>query len=320
MIGRVVGAVTLLFVSGCAGVQQQQSAEIIRDAQIKLQAITQNCEQRMEADRDLDPIRAKVELIRTGVAGAPPPGILSNQSRPSPEERQAIGKWAAMREACVQEEMRYGLSLSLPPNLQAQRDQLVLAGRRMNEQVGLLVAALYGGQLTYGQFAARRMQLMDQAMAPSSTGSAASSPNTTRPLAGTAALEPSRADEIRLTRQGNSYVLPVMVNGLPPMNFLLDTGSSDVALPAELVFTLLRTGTLQPNDFIGDKNYVLADGRELPSPAFKIRELRVGQHVIRGAVGHLSPAGTDPLLGGSFLSRFASWSIDNQRNLLVLAR
>jgi hypothetical protein len=62
----------------------------------------------------------------------------------------------------------------------------------------------------------------------------------------------------------------------------------------------------------------MADGRELPSFKFRIRELRVGQRVIPNVVGTANLALTDPLLGGSFLSRFASWTIDNQRNVLVL--
>jgi hypothetical protein len=136
---------------------------------------------------------------------------------------------------------------------------------------------------------------------------------------GSGDLVRSTAEEIPLRRKGGSYLVPVAVNGLPPMDFLLDTGSSVVALPAEIVFTLWRIGTLQSNDFIGNRVYVLADGRELPSLTFKIRELRVGQHVIRDAVGSLSPLGTEPLLGGSFLSRFASWTIDNQRSALVLS-
>jgi predicted aspartyl protease len=82
----------------------------------------------------------------------------------------------------------------------------------------------------------------------------------------------------------------------------------------------LRTGTLQSTDFIGKSIYRLADGRELPSLNFKIRELQVGRHVIRNVVGSLNTFGADPLLGGSFLSRFAQWKIDNQRSLLILAQ
>jgi len=154
MIGRFVGTVLLFSVVGCAAMQQQQAEAIMRDAQDKLQAIVDSCMQRMQTDRDLDPIRNKVELLRQGIEGAPPPGMLADQSRPTPQEKVAMAKWESAREACAQEQMRYGLTLSLPPNLQPLRDKLVLTGRQLNEQTGLLVAALYDGRLTYGQFAA----------------------------------------------------------------------------------------------------------------------------------------------------------------------
>jgi hypothetical protein len=41
--------------------------------------------------------------------------------------------------------------------------------------------------------------------------------------------------------------------------------------------------------------------------------------VIVNVVGTANPALSDPLLGGSFLSRFGSWSIDNQRSMLILS-
>jgi predicted aspartyl protease len=200
-----------------------------------------------------------------------------------------------------------------------------LTGRQTNEQTGLLVAALSDGRPTYGQFAAQQMNLMDQMM-----GSLSGSPTpdqgariSAEPIPATAspATGPSAGvDEITLQRKGGTYLVPVAVNGLPPMPFVLDSGADVVALPAEAVFTLWRTGTLRSSDFIGNTTFVMADGRELPSVKFKIRELRVGRHAIRDVVGGLNPALTDQLLGGSFLSRFTSWSIDNQRNALVLSR
>jgi clan AA aspartic protease (TIGR02281 family) len=111
-----------------------------------------------------------------------------------------------------------------------------------------------------------------------------------------------------------------MINRLFPIEFLLDTGASDVALPADVVLTLVTTGTLQSNDFIGYTTYVLADGQSVPSATFKIRELQVGKHVARNVTASVGNIGTEPLLGGSFLSTLGSWTIDNQRNALVLSR
>src|SRR5215471_7786362 len=56
-------------------------------------------------------------------------------------------------------------------------------------------------------------------------------------------------EEIRLQRRGGGYLVPVAVNGLPPIPFVLDSGADVVMLPAEVVFTLIRTGTLQKSDF-----------------------------------------------------------------------
>jgi predicted aspartyl protease len=289
MIGRVLGAITLILLASCAGMQSR--------------AIMQSCTERVQTDSDLAPIRAKIELWRTAMSGAPPPAMLGDQSRPSPEERIAIEKWNSIREACVQE------LLSLRPNLESLR--------QANERMGLLVAALYDGRLTYGQFAAERMKISDQMFA-ALKGQPLSAAPEQQYFAVSPPLPTTSEDEITLEREGAGYLVPVSVNGLPPMNFRLDTGADIVALPAEVVFTLLRTGTLQSSDFIGHTSLVMADGRELPSFKFRIRELRLGQHLIPNVVGTANLALTDPLLGGSFLSRFASWTIDNQRNVLVL--
>ena len=151
-------------------------------------------------------------------------------------------------------------------------------------------------------------------------------PSSTPPELQEASSAPSAADfrvkeeEIPLHRQGNTYSLTVLVNGIIPIPFILDTGAGDVLLPADVVFTLLRTGTLQSSDFISYRPYVLADGRELPSAQLKIRELQVGQHTARNVIAGVGRLGSDALLGQSFLSRFGSATIDYKRNVLVLTR
>jgi gag-polyprotein putative aspartyl protease len=127
-------------------------------------------------------------------------------------------------------------------------------------------------------------------------------------------------EEIPLGRQGNTYSVTVLVNGIIPIPFVLDTGAGDVLLPADVVFTLLRTGTLHSSDFTSYRPYILADGRELPSAQFKIRELKVGQHTARDVISGVGRLGSDALLGQSFLSRFGSATIDYKRNVLVLSR
>jgi predicted aspartyl protease len=102
------------------------------------------------------------------------------------------------------------------------------------------------------------------------------------------------------------------------LDFIIDSGASDVSIPADVVSTLWRTGTLSDADFTGSKTYVLADGSTIPSATFRIRSLRVGDRVLANVSGSIAPVKGSLLLGQSFLSRFKSWSVDNVREVLVL--
>ena len=75
-------------------------------------------------------------------------------------------------------------------------------------------------------------------------------------------------------------------------------------LPADVVLTLVRTGTLADSDFIGKKTYTLADGSELKSARFILREMRTGSFTLSNVVARIGPVEGGLLLGQSFLSRF----------------
>jgi hypothetical protein len=60
---------------------------------------------------------------------------------------------------------------------------------------------------------------------------------------------------VPLQRQGGTYVVPVLINKAITLNFIIDSGASDVSIPADVVSTLIRTGTLQDSDFLGTQTY-----------------------------------------------------------------
>lgn len=126
------------------------------------------------------------------------------------------------------------------------------------------------------------------------------------------------AEEIPLGSHGNTYSVPVRLNDAITLNFVLDTGAADVAIPGDVVSTLLRTGTLTESDFVGRATYVLADGSKLPSLRFVLREVRVGNQSVRNVVASVTPVRADPLLGQSFLSRLPPWTIDYRQHALVI--
>jgi surface antigen/predicted aspartyl protease len=144
----------------------------------------------------------------------------------------------------------------------------------------------------------------------------ASSRPTSRPKARSSAS--SGATEVHLVREAGTFRVPVLINGVIELNFTLDSGASDVLIPADVVMTLLRTGTLKESDFLGTKTYVLADGSTVPSATFRIRMLKVGDRTIENVIGAVADVTGSLLLGQSFLSKFNSWSVDNSRQVLVL--
>lgn len=124
--------------------------------------------------------------------------------------------------------------------------------------------------------------------------------------------------EVPLEKDAGVFVVPVFINNAIILKFVIDSGASDVSIPADVVMTLIRTGTLDKRDFIGSVKYSLADGSTMPSTRFRIRSLKVGNKVVENVIGSVAPVQGSLLLGQSFLSRFKSWSIDNNTHELVL--
>ena len=115
-----------------------------------------------------------------------------------------------------------------------------------------------------------------------------------------------------------TFKVPVTINRQLTLNFVVDSGAADVSIPADVFMTLVRTGTITDADFIDKQTYQLADGSTIPSQRFVIRTLKIGDKTLENVVGGIAPVAGSPLLGQSFLSRFKSWSIDNQRRALIL--
>jgi uncharacterized protein (DUF2147 family) len=53
---------------------------------------------------------------------------------------------------------------------------------------------------------------------------------------------------IPLDKEGDTFLVPVAINGELTLKFTIDSGASDVSIPADVVLTLLRTGTLTHDD------------------------------------------------------------------------
>ena len=107
-----------------------------------------------------------------------------------------------------------------------------------------------------------------------------------------------------------------IINDTIPLSFIVDSGASDVVIPADVVLTLIRTGTLLRSDFIGSRTYRLADGSLVPSTTFKLKSMKVGNRVLSNVIASMTSVDGALLLGQSFLNRLGKWSINNNKQIL----
>ena len=126
------------------------------------------------------------------------------------------------------------------------------------------------------------------------------------------------SESVPLIHEHGTLQVPVVINGKISLNFTIDSGATDVSIPANVFFTLTRGGTVSPHDFLDKRVYKLADGSTEISQRFRIRSLRVGNLELRDVIASVVPSAGSLLLGQSFLSRLKSWSIDNERQALLI--
>lgn len=123
---------------------------------------------------------------------------------------------------------------------------------------------------------------------------------------------------IPMEARDGAYVVPVVINGLLSENFIVDSGSADVSIPADVAAALVRQGSITAADLIGSKTYVMADGSRVPSPIYRLASLKIGAIIMQNVTVRVAAEKSHFLLGQSFLNRLKSWSMDNARQALVI--
>jgi clan AA aspartic protease (TIGR02281 family) len=123
---------------------------------------------------------------------------------------------------------------------------------------------------------------------------------------------------VTLRRHGGVLMVPALLNDSVSADFIVDSGASDVVLPETVLDGLRKAGKFSDADFTGTQMVKIASGSILKVRTFTLRSLSVGNRVLTNLHAAVAPAKATPLLGQSFLQRFATWSIDNERQVLVL--
>ncbi len=141
-------------------------------------------------------------------------------------------------------------------------------------------------------------------------------PAATDPAAA-APMEGLQPQTVRMEAHNGAFVIPVVLNDVVTEKFIVDSGSADVSIPANVASMLKQTGTLTDADFLGQKIYMMADGSKVPSDIYRIATLRIGRMVMQDVTVRVAAEKSEFLLGQSFLSRLKSWSMDNARQVMT---
>jgi clan AA aspartic protease (TIGR02281 family) len=120
-------------------------------------------------------------------------------------------------------------------------------------------------------------------------------------------------NEVALIEQGSALMVHGTVNGTATFTFELDTGASIVVLPRNVAARLVTAA-----DYLGMRTYVFGDGRKRVQPTYRLRSVTVGGLTATNVTCVMGEEEDTFLLGLGFLQRFKSWSIDNERRVLVL--
>ncbi len=130
----------------------------------------------------------------------------------------------------------------------------------------------------------------------------------------------SLADEILLGKNGGVFELPVNINDKITLNFILDTGASEVHIPADVFLTLARTNTIGHSHFLKSARYQIADGSIVESKRVRLQSLKIGDHYLTDVTASIGQVDGPLLLGQNALSQLEPWYIDSNKMLFVMER
>jgi clan AA aspartic protease (TIGR02281 family) len=119
-------------------------------------------------------------------------------------------------------------------------------------------------------------------------------------------------------RMRGVFVLSAGLNGNTKSYFVVDSGAANVQIPQEVADELMRNGTLGQSDFLGERRFVLADGRGVLQRVIRLRSVQVGNRTMENVLAAVSAPNSQALLGQSLLRRLNWWKIDNVKNAIEL--
>lgn len=103
------------------------------------------------------------------------------------------------------------------------------------------------------------------------------------------------------------------------MKFVFDTGASSLSISSVEATFMLKNGYLTSDDIKGKKYFSSATGEIHEGTIIKLKEIKIGEAVLRNVEASVVQNQQAPLLlGQSVLERFGTITIDNINSKLII--
>lgn len=123
---------------------------------------------------------------------------------------------------------------------------------------------------------------------------------------------------INLKREGGVSMIPCRINSLP-LNFVFDTGASEVFISLTEARFMLKNGYLQPTDLIGVENYSNANGEIFEGVTINLKSIEIGDIILSDVKASISNSLNAPLLlGQSAILKLGVIQLDLANDQLVI--
>jgi hypothetical protein len=127
---------------------------------------------------------------------------------------------------------------------------------------------------------------------------------------------PPRA-HVPLVRIGSMVKVRATI-GASSKYFLLDSGAGESVVSAAYASELYANGQIA--EFLDPGVYELADGSMVECDRILVRNIRLGDYLLKNVSVAVSPDEVGFLLGKNILNAFSSWRVDNQKGILELIK
>ena len=127
-----------------------------------------------------------------------------------------------------------------------------------------------------------------------------------------------RVVEIPFTKAGGVTKVECTINNLP-LNFIFDTGASDVTISQVEANFMYKNGYLDSRDIVGKKTYQVATGAIAVGTTIILKEIEFGGLILRDVRASVVETQNAPLLlGQTVLQRLGKIEIDNSQRILKI--